>query len=286
MLALVIDSQDAVSPDLPPEIAESLLRFRDRVLESFPDQIRHVILYGSFARGEAHAESDVDVMVVVAGGGSLAYSDPRTEAISSLAFEATLECGRTISPLIISERRFEHGSLVASEARREGLDLLKARWIDHQLAASRWHEIAGVMHLKESAADYDADDSADLTDPRVWLQLAEHKLQAARVLATAGYYDDTISRAYYAMLYAARAALLSAGVIVKSHHGAVSEFARLFVTTRRVEPRYGEVFARSLRERLRSDYEPVKHATQDDADRILADAAAFLARMHELIAAK
>jgi len=46
-------------------VAGALSRFCDRLLARFGDQILRVILYGSFARGEAHAESDVDVMIVV-----------------------------------------------------------------------------------------------------------------------------------------------------------------------------------------------------------------------------
>lgn len=113
--------------DLPAQIGQSLARFVDRLVERFPGQIQRVILYGSFARGEAGSESDVDVMIVIAGGGQVdAFDDPRWNTISSLAFDATLDCGRYVSPLVVSERHFKRGSPVIDEAQRDGHDLLTA----------------------------------------------------------------------------------------------------------------------------------------------------------------
>jgi hypothetical protein len=43
-----------------------------------------------------------------------------------------------------------------------------------------------------------------MNDPKVWLQTAETKLDHARQIFDIGLYDDAISRAYYAMFYAAK----------------------------------------------------------------------------------
>ena len=44
---------------------EVLARYRDALLARFPDQLQRLILFGSQARGDATAESDIDVLVVV-----------------------------------------------------------------------------------------------------------------------------------------------------------------------------------------------------------------------------
>jgi uncharacterized protein (UPF0332 family) len=49
------------------------------------------------------------------------------------------------------------------------------------------------------------EDQADLNSPQTWLQLANVKLGHAQKIFDIGLFDDAISRAYYAMFYAAKA---------------------------------------------------------------------------------
>lgn len=51
-----------------------------------------------------------------------------------------------------------------------------------------------------------------MNSPATWLELAEDKLNHARRIFEIGLFDDAVSRAYYAMFYAAKAALLAEGV--------------------------------------------------------------------------
>jgi uncharacterized protein (UPF0332 family) len=292
MMAPIAESQKNTLDHLPTVMAGALLRFRDRLLARFPDQVRHVILYGSFARGTAHAESDVDVMVVVAwneerlpGGWYVSWGgDPRWKEISDLAFDATLECGHSVAPLLIGERRFRRNSAVALEARREGFELLTAHMADGRLHAVRFeYHAAPSVVLKESSETYEANEPADLDDYRLWLTLADEKLQAARALLKNAFEHDVISRAYYAMLYAAKAALLMEGVRVKTHQGAVAEFGRIFGATGRIDRRYTTAFSRSLAERIVSDYEPVLRPTAAEAADALSKAEAFVAAVRDLV---
>ncbi len=82
------------------------------------------------------------------------------------------------------------------------------------------------------------DEAADLKDPHIWLQVAEIKLEHARKIFEVGLYDDAISRVYYAMFYAAKAALLTEGLDLRKHSAAVTKFRELFVITGRVEAEY------------------------------------------------
>jgi len=42
-----------------------LRAYRDALKERHPDAVRQLLIYGSKARGTAHAESDVDVLLIV-----------------------------------------------------------------------------------------------------------------------------------------------------------------------------------------------------------------------------
>ncbi len=61
------------------------------------------------------------------------------------------------------------------------------------------------------------------------LKAAQESLEAARLLASRGFHPDAVSRAYYAIVYAARAALASRGVAAKTHGGTLQRFGELFV---------------------------------------------------------
>jgi len=98
---------------LPERVREALAAFRRALLGAFPGQIRRIILYGSYARGEAAPDSDVDVMIVVAweeerlpdGFYRSMYGDPRWETIVDIACDASLEHGVWVSPLVVGENR-------------------------------------------------------------------------------------------------------------------------------------------------------------------------------------
>jgi len=287
---------------LPPGVAGALSHFVDNLLARFGDDIRRVILYGSCARGDWHSESDVDVMVVVAweeeklpdGWYRSPYSDPRWQAIIDIAVESTLESERYFSPLVVSETLFQisRGDAVA-EGRREGIQLynrLADATMDPSLAApggtySITDHAPGAA-LKEVAADRYGDEPAEWDDPRLWLSLADEKLLVARELFIATHYHDAVSRLYYGMFYAAKAALLSIDIRVKSHAGVISQFGRFFVKVGRVEARFETMLSRANEDRMRSDYRPKSRPEREDVEQALRDAETFSARARELVEAQ
>ena len=294
------EAQHRALEKLPPRVAEALLHFCERLTTHFDDDIRRIILYGSFARGDWHDESDVDVMVVVRweeerlpdGWYRSPYCDPRWQAIIDIAVESTLESERYFSPLVVSETlfRISRGDAV-EEARREGM-VLYGRPAGITLAGQAVARLATSIDtpahpsvarpLKEMTEDYDAE-PADLDDPRQWLLLADDELRVVRDLFRDAHYAQAVSRAYYGMFYAAKAALLSIGVSIKSHKGAISQFGRFFVKTGRIEVLFESLLSRTNEDRLRSDYKPKSRPKPEDVEQVIRDAEAFIAQARELV---
>jgi len=111
-----------------PEIVD---QYRQVLLVHFPQQVQRLILFGSQARDDATPESDIDVLVVVnwdeepLGGGRYAapFGDPRWRRMVELAYDLSLEYGVALSPVVMSEKRFNRWSPLTNRIRREGIEL-------------------------------------------------------------------------------------------------------------------------------------------------------------------
>jgi len=120
---------------------------------------------------------------------------------------------------------------------------------------------------------------------KIYLDLAAEKLDVARELLDLSRFDDTVSKAYYVMFYAAKAALLTAGIVdVHRHAGVISFFGERFVKTGKVDRRYAKILSRALDARLDADYDPKRRARSENAEQSIADAEAFLAKAQEIVA--
>lgn len=90
-----------------------------------------------------------------------------------------------------------------------------------------------------------------------WLGRAKRSLASAQKLLGSDP-DGACSRAYYAMFYAARAALLQAGqaeaAMAKTHSGLIAAFGEHLVKPGLVDATQGRAFAMVERERLTADY--------------------------------
>lgn len=122
-----------------------------------------------------------------------------------------------------------------------------------------------------------------MNSPTTWLELAESKLDHARRIFEISLYDDAVSRAYYAMFYAAKAALLSEGVDLRRHSSAVTKFRELFVVTGRVDAEYLRYLGRAQSARERSDYAPFAPFSKEGTEDIINTASAFIGKIKELL---
>ncbi len=101
------------------------------------------------------------------------------------------------------------------------------------------------------------------------LQRADESLGAARILVESGFHDDASSRAYYAVFYAATAALLAEGARFSKHTGVINGVNRRLVKTGRLSAELGRELNWLFELRLVSDYGETRHVPPDESKRAL-----------------
>ncbi len=96
-----------------------LARLRAELEQAYAARLRGVYLYGSYARGEEDAESDVDVIIVLDRIDAYLTEVTRTSALISAL---SLESGLSISRVLIPEQDWiERDSPFLTNARLEAI---------------------------------------------------------------------------------------------------------------------------------------------------------------------
>lgn len=86
------------------EINNLLLQIKNHLISTYKDGIKHIILYGSFARGEATEKSDIDLLIVVDD-----RIEPREveDELNDLLFDILLKKGELVSVIAVNKSLFE-----------------------------------------------------------------------------------------------------------------------------------------------------------------------------------
>ena len=116
---------------------------------------------------------------------------------------------------------------------------------------------------------------------------AQECLGAANLCRENGYYADAISRAYYAIMHAAKAALGFRGVSVSSrrstHRAVMSQFGQHLVSPGYIETTWSDEIKQVYGERIRADYGVLENFEETDASYACDRANAFLNRVQTLV---
>jgi uncharacterized protein (UPF0332 family) len=115
------------------------------------------------------------------------------------------------------------------------------------------------------------------------LERAEQSIQAAKDLATAGYYDFAASRAYYAAFYGAAAVLLNDGLDFSKHSGVIASIHQQFVKTGKLSKEQGKDLNWLFEMRNVGDYGGTAHVSQLQAERAVQAAESFLRAIKSLL---
>ncbi len=105
---------------------------------------------------------------------------------------------------------------------------------------------------------------------------ARERLAAARDSISAGHFSSAVGLAYYAMLYAARAALSERDLHAKTHSGTWTLFGEHLVRRGIVDERMPAMARKAERLRYQADYDAAD-IEQGAAEAVLTDAEQFVA---------
>lgn len=88
------------------DIREPLLELRRELASLYGDHVVDLVLYGSRARGDAEADSDIDILVVLKGQVNPAREVHRT---SDLLSDISLKHDVVISCVFVDESKYRNG---------------------------------------------------------------------------------------------------------------------------------------------------------------------------------
>jgi uncharacterized protein len=102
-----MESDDRFVPSLPANVERAIHSLKARLTSRFGSRFAELRLFGSFARGEQHEESDIDVLVL--------FEEEKWDEVALFDEVAAVDVAERvwISPLILSRRNFER--MVAEE---------------------------------------------------------------------------------------------------------------------------------------------------------------------------
>jgi uncharacterized protein (UPF0332 family)/predicted nucleotidyltransferase len=250
-------------PYLTDQERKGLAHFLERLETECGDRVQRVVLFGSRARGDHDAESDVDLLVVMAEEQDKVVVDRLIPREDVVFFTLTLSEAKY--------RRYQRLQLpLYVNLRRDGIEL----W-DPQQAEMEQQEFP--LHFPEG--ERRTMDEATQETITFYLEQAHHNLQAVHALQEDDFLDIALSRAYYACFYALTAALYAINVVRGKHAGVQAALSEFLVKPGRVEPEYKDIYNALKGKRESSDYDPRFVADPEESRRLLADAERFLARM-------
>lgn len=224
-----------------------------------PGQLRSLILYGSKARGDSHPISDIDLLVVLNGP----IEDELDFKIRDLTHTENLNPdGETyIEPMIVGSDTLalweSYGEPIAQNIEREGIVIMGEPVIVKNVDKSKLVEMA--------------------------LETARTDLADAEILLEHGSPRGVVSKCYYVMLHATRAALLAKDVTPTSHSGTATMLGLVLVKPRLVDPVWSKTLGYMEKNRLDADYSHEKNFAREDAENAVGRAREFLATIENLI---
>ena len=114
------------------------------------------------------------------------------------------------------------------------------------------------------------------------LERSRRELEAAEVLLRGDFFEQAISRAYFACFYTAEMALFTLGETQSGHAAMIAAFGRRVIREGGLQPKIGELLRMLFEDRMDADYRLIAAPPARARERV-ADAQRFVAAVREWI---
>jgi hypothetical protein len=111
------------------------------------------------------------------------------------------------------------------------------------------------------------------------MEKARKALASAKILFEEVLFEDCVSRAYYAVLHAAKSVLILCNVDAHTHDGVRSMFGLHFIKPGKIEKEYAKILVDELESRVMVDYDASIKIEKEEAEKSVNDAEKFVIRM-------
>lgn len=115
------------------------------------------------------------------------------------------------------------------------------------------------------------------------LKRAKKTLEASKALFQANFFLDSLSKSYYAVFYAAGAALENIGIQTKRHATTIQKFNECFVKNGKVDKEHYLTLSNAFRTRNLADYELMWEAGEEEAEEQLRRAEEFIQAIEQIL---
>jgi uncharacterized protein (UPF0332 family)/predicted nucleotidyltransferase len=252
--------------NLTPQERAAVHELIKRLRKKYRKRLVRVVLFGSKARGDAGAESDVDLLVVYKPNGA-----DLKERIQKEEWEIGSNHSVFLEGLVMPESEFR--------------ELQKLRAPIYRSIRNEGYSLYPRVG-KYSRAPLQVNGGVENVDKYKKIQIqikwetSREALDDARANLEQKRYRTAASRAYYAVFVLATAVLFILDVVRTKHKGVQDAFSEIFVKTGRMEPEYADIFKRAYALRLEADYkDKLEKLTPESAAQDIADCEKFVRRM-------
>ena len=112
---------------------------------------------------------------------------------------------------------------------------------------------------------------------------ASETIELARFLLSAGKLSVTVNRIYYGMYCALSALSLKYGYETAKHGQLMAWFNKEFISTRRIDIRYGKIIRNAFQNRTKGDYDAFIVFEVDEVESMLSDMIEFIDEIKRII---
>jgi len=118
---------------------------------------------------------------------------------------------------------------------------------------------------------------------RQHIERSKQFIKVAEDLSKLKYWDNVISRTYYAMFHAATAVLLNINIQRSSHHALIAAFGEHIAKMNLMDTKFHRYLLDAFSARSESDYFPVSKASKEEALSMIKKAKEFLSTAKEYL---